>query len=541
MRTYISTSLLSMFFAVFGTPVWLYAQESAAESRNLLLQAESAFAILSSNAFPGDAPRLRKLRSQVAETVQKAGETVRRLARDPRIGDANAYTSAMQDQLIVLAHAYLAMEDDGRSDVDQLVSTIEARLAHFVAVSTAVRWITTDLMQNVLPQYVSMLATEDAPMKIIQKCETASISLLKDMLLGNNVSVRFDNVDKVVPALVQNAKPKVIHEVVANILYYRAEERINSASAMTSPALLQQAREHAQSRSYNLATEPYTLSRIDQWSSILVSEVSRILAGENIQSISASDTGQKTRDATSRSNRGFAPPRTQNASGSGDRMVGLKIITTRERRITIPQGSHGNCYLLHGIEPEIGGKNGIPAMFSLIHQWRGPNNSYVNMRNLRLFGTCSAMAGASRVSVQLNAISYVLRNGRAITQSISGYIVDAESSQEGIPGDLRLNLEKVAPWALLSSGAKGFADAMKANTTVEVLSGLGSKSVTQTGDRMENAWYGALGTSASFAAGFFDKILQDIKPTVRVEAGRRVTAFITAPVVFDIPEEEFLP
>jgi hypothetical protein len=299
--------------------------------------------------------------------------------------------------------------------------------------------------------------------------------------------------------------------------------------------------------------EPYSPARIDRWAQQLTGEVRGILAGGEVPRVAG--PGPTSTPLGSRPGSTGLPGQTgpnargprvvmkptivaNNNANPNQPLVGMSIHNRKGRKITIPQGSHGNAHLLTGVECEIGGKGGTPAMFNLIYDWRGPNSSKVPLRNLRVIGQATAMPGPERVSVTLNSLSYVFPSGRAISVPVSGYVVDAAEGIEGMVGSFNWNATKVMPYAVVSGGLQGFSEALRSNSTVTVV-GEASTTFAQTGDQLENALYAGVGEGAGIMADYVKRVLQDIKPSISVRNGQKVTMILTQPVSFDVPEEEW--
>jgi hypothetical protein len=121
---------------------------------------------------------------------------------------------------------------------------------------------------------------------------------------------------------------------------------------------------------------------------------------------------------------------------------------------------------------------------------------------------------------------------------VSGYVVDSVEGIEGMMGSFNWNATKVMPYAVVSGGLQGFSEALRSNSTVTVV-GEASTTFAQTGDQLENALYAGLGEGAGIMADYVKRVLQDIKPSISVRNGQKVTMILTQPVSFDVPEEEW--
>ncbi|MCX8013009.1 MAG: hypothetical protein N3A02_01805 [Rectinema sp.] len=562
MRTHSALCAVGCMFAVTASTT---CGESAGQATPLSAIA-AAYEILSPGVIPQQTGRTEQLARATSELTQQVLSYLNGLPPAESWGGKNQeFQETLRQQVIAYTRIAVSTRDNGSIPVEFVIRSARQDVLQYIVTAVATRILMHTVTQKIFPDFLPSIDDPDTPLRILAKCERHIAARSGEEIQQRKIAISPERMGDIALGISGIVEPEMGYIIASEIVRERVERHMRRHQSVASPDVVKKAQEYVRGRLPELVVAPYTPSRLDQWSMMLSSEVSQVLTTGDTSKVTKSTTTQPSGTAAGAGTattgsglpgsrlpspvRTFATPRSSSGGGftggatSGvshtGKLVGFTIHTRPERKITIPQGSHGNCYLLHGVEPEVGGRSGVPAMFSLEYHWRGPNGSIVPMRNLRLLGTASALAGASRVSVQLQSISYVFPNGRAITQPVAGYIVDAASSQEGIPGTLHLNLERVAPWAMLSAGAEGIADAMTATNTVQVVTGTTSSVMSQTGDKLENALYAGAGKSASFAAKFFERILQDIKPTVRAEAGKRVTAFLTQPVVFDLPEEIF--
>ncbi len=103
---------------------------------------------------------------------------------------------------------------------------------------------------------------------------------------------------------------------------------------------------------------------------------------------------------------------------------------------TLPAGSVADGLLLHGVFSSVNQRGvGIPATFKVTGNFKTPQGRTVKLRDCRVTGNAMGETAASRLQVELKAISCVLPGGKAWTAPMRGY-VSGRDNVLGIPGHL---------------------------------------------------------------------------------------------------------
>jgi hypothetical protein len=217
----------------------------------------------------------------------------------------------------------------------------------------------------------------------------------------------------------------------------------------------------------------------------------------------------------------------------------MRTITASGHKVEIPAASYGNAHILTGIAAEIGGRQNRPVLINFPYVWNGPNRSQVALRNLRLIGVATPMAGPERVSIDLSHLSYVFPSGRSVFMEVTGYVSDNADGKEGVKGVFEPNIGKILQYGAPAAGAKGIADALTAANTTQVIGAETGTALVQTGDSLQNALLGGLGGMGSLVSQHFEGALKDVHASVDIPNGVPCTVILTKPVTFDVPAEEF--
>ncbi|HEX3134004.1 MAG TPA: TrbI/VirB10 family protein, partial [Planctomycetota bacterium] len=211
----------------------------------------------------------------------------------------------------------------------------------------------------------------------------------------------------------------------------------------------------------------------------------------------------------------------------------------RTKQIIIPANTYGNAHIQTGVDAEIGGKGNIPVMLQMDFDWVGPANSRIAMQGCRVSGAANAMAGPERVSIDLKTLSYVFPSGREINADIKGYVSDNIHGMYGVLGAYQWNASKVMPYAVVSGGFKGAADALKANSTTTIIGTTTTATVANQGDQFKQALYGGVGEGFGIMSDYVKSVLSETHPSVSCPNSQRVSVVLLDPVVMQVPESEF--
>ena len=468
-------------------------------------------------------------------------------------GRQDDFSSKMDGLLTTFVPMAIAARDDGSSPVELVMKAAEQDVLQQIMAGVAFQAVMGDLVKRVIPQHLATIdGIPDGPIQVINAVGGWGLRAIHQEAKTRNLIIVPDRLGETGMAIASVMKPLAEKRAVDEVVTLRVLPRIDQAGSLASAESIERAKEHVRSRAVQMVEAPFTPARIDGWCQSLTAEAKQILAGVDM---TRQKPGSPSTPAARSDGRPEAPRKPlimgRSIAVVAGPTVGSLISKRPGRKITIPQGSHGDAYLLTGVECEIGGKQGTPVMLNLARDFRGPNGSHVPLPNLRLIGQASSMAGAERVSVTLNSLSYVFPSGKTINLGISGYVVDVEEGREGMIGTFNWNVTKIVPWAVTAGGLEGFADALTANSAVAVpysvntgtggIGGVGATTnvIAQTGDKLQNAAYAGLGSGAGIMADYVKRVLDEIKPTVSVRNGQRVTIVLTQPLTVEGTEDDW--
>ena len=514
----------------------------------------SGYELLSPQRNPYTARRTEELYYLTQQLTERVREYSKSLPPAETWGGDNAEFRAKIDGVVrTVIPLAIAARDDFRSPIDAIARAAEQDCLEYLVSSTAFQAAMTDVSVRLLPLYVpSTDGAADAPLRMIAAVGPHLQKQIGNELKTRGIVVTPERLGDISLGIASVLRLEAERKIVQEVVILRVDPRIDQSSAMAAPDVVSKARSYLRAKVADIVDEPFSPARIDQWAQQLTGDVRSILAGGETPKVASGNSAQSRPDGSrlpGQSSKGVGPNGVRIAmkptvvsnttSGTAQPLVGMALNNRKGRKVTIPQGSHGNAHLLTGVECEIGGKAGAPAMFNLIFDWRGPNGSHVPLKNLRVIGQATAMPGPERVSIALNSLSYVFPSGRAISVPVSGYVVDAREGIEGMIGEFNWNASKIMPYAVVSGGMEGFANALKSNSTVVVAGTVGQTTYAQTGNQLQNALYAGVGDGAGIMADYVKRVLVDIKPTISVRNGQKVTMILTQPVSFDVPEEEW--
>jgi hypothetical protein len=383
------------------------------------------------------------------------------------------------------------------------------------------------------------------PMSVIEAVAAWLHQQIHDQLVRRGVVVTGETLGDQSLSLSQLMTADVERRAMQEIVLLRVLPRLKQhATANLLPAeSVATGEKTVRARTEKLVQEPYTPPRLDGWASEITADAKQAMEGRSVPGMGPGPDGAMAMGPDGLPMQVGLPELKRDASGGGAgpggavSLIGMTSSQVTGFKVTIPAGSHAGAWLMSGVSCEIGGQTQA-VMFSMDHEWRGPNNSRVPMRNLRIFGNAKALAGPQRIDVELTGLSYVFPSGRTYTASASGYVSDAEDGIKGMLGILNMNAWEVAKWTVPAAMGKGAAEALTAANTTTVV-GTSTTTIAQTGDKFENALLAAASEGAGSMAAHFDKIRDEFKPTVTTRNGQRVYLNLVQPVVIDVPDEEW--
>jgi hypothetical protein len=209
------------------------------------------------------------------------------------------------------------------------------------------------------------------------------------------------------------------------------------------------------------------------------------------------------------------------------------------RWVHLPAGSFVKATLLSGVYAPIRAQQPLPVLLHFTEAPVGPNATRVPLRG------CVAVARAlgdyttKRAGLQLDTMSCVLPSGRAVSQSVTGWVAGPDGVF-GMPGEL---VEREGPYLArvsLAGFLHGASAAFAAAQTTTSIGALGNTTTTITGNE---ALYGALSglaNSANRMAAFYERQLESLVPAIYVPSGLTGSAVIQGGVTLDGVEIEHL-
>lgn len=192
-----------------------------------------------------------------------------------------------------------------------------------------------------------------------------------------------------------------------------------------------------------------------------------------------------------------------------------------ERSVRIPTAASAVATLLNGVFAPTAGEPS-PVRLRLEAALLGPNRSRVGLRNAFLIGKAQGDPNSSRVLVQVDRLSYVGRDGKAVETRALGYVV-GEDGLEGIPGRYEWRAWDLVPPASLSSALAAGSEALAGREVARGMTPLGGTLEVLSGDALKHAGFRGLGGGTSKLTEILVERMREIRPAVSVAAGRPVT------------------
>jgi len=220
-----------------------------------------------------------------------------------------------------------------------------------------------------------------------------------------------------------------------------------------------------------------------------------------------------------------APPAPDPAAPARFRAFDFADAKPPGRAVHIPAGSFGEATLLTGAFAPTTGEP-LPVLLRLEAALVGPQRTRVPIRGAFLVGKAQGDANSARAVIQLDTVSLVRPDGRAIDAKVNGWVSDADGVQ-GVRGTYVWRASEIAALAATAGALGAAADATAARETLVQSTPLGGATAAVTGDPLRYAGFRAAGGAAEKIAEIVARRLQEITPAVHVPGGRRVTvAFI---------------
>jgi flagellar basal body-associated protein FliL len=482
--------------------------------------------------FGYPAARFQELAGRIAQLTGQIRELKSTAAELFQADQEGAY----EEDARLLIPLAVAAHDDGQMPLNDLFTPVRADLYTFTALFLAEGRVSRETLGVLIPKYAAAMVEESGGATALVQTATEVVpGTLQEIHQQRAPAITADNLKEVVQQLGDEALPLVERKLVRQVVVARVMPRIRRADALADKALVASAAETAAHRASELVAAPYTPVRIDGWATQITNECRAILAGGEAQPNPAA-VGRGPGGPGGKN--GYWPVPTMLAVTGGGQLVGTSPTLMRTRQIIIPANTYGNAHLQTGVDAEIGGRGNVPVLLQMDFDWVGPANSHIVMRGCRVSGVANAMAGPERVSVDLKTLSYVFPSGREINSQVNGFVSDNLSGQYGALGTYKWNADKVLPYAVLSGGFAGAGEALKSNGQTTIVSNT-TTTVANTGNKLQQAGYAGVADGFGLMADYVKATLNDIKPSVSVVNGQRVSVVLLEPVALNVPEAEF--
>lgn len=342
-------------------------------------------------------------------------------------------------------------------------------------------------------------------------------------LAGNDMSLDVAGIPVLVPVIARHATLAAEQHLAVTAVRDHVYAGLNRAAVGASAGLAKRVKTWADEQITTRIVPPFEVDRLSVDALAIRQDVEAMLAGRK-------RLPQDTSGATKRT------------LGSVKRSGGL-IITSFDsdaqattRTLTIPAGSYGEAKLFSGADIELGGQQ-KEILINLDYSWRGPTDTVLKMRNLRIIGIAQAQGGPARASVALKTMSYVFPSGRAWTSPVAGYVVDHVHGMHGVVGEWNLNVKEVLPLAGGTSLLAGIGAALTPNTDTIVNSS--TTVITSDATALQKGTSEAFNKSVDPLVKMTDRILSQCNASISVPNGQPITCVLTESVQIEIPSDEY--
>ncbi len=201
-----------------------------------------------------------------------------------------------------------------------------------------------------------------------------------------------------------------------------------------------------------------------------------------------------------------------------------KSAVAKKDEVRVPAGSFADATLLTGVfAPTDGGAQ--PVQIKVDLTFIGPNRSRIPIQECFLIGKATGEPNSLRVVIQLDRLSYVKKDGKAIEVPINGFVAD----QDGVMGLAGQYVWRIGESLFLAGGTgaiQGLANAFGQSQTSTQLTPLGGATQIVTGSPGKFAISGAASSAANKMGEIVTKRLDQIVPAVYTENGRKMTVVL---------------
>lgn len=459
-----------------------------------------------------------------SETIASLRHLIQKEAGDHAAGE-------FEETARLLLPMAVAHREDVRTDVSVVMGLVRKDLIRFGSQFLAEVMASRNVTAQMLPRYAAAVGSDGSGNLVAQAAAQTG------KIIQDRFSTRGDmNPEDVVPtayAVVGEAMPEIEKKVVQEVVLSRVVPRLRQIGL--GGEQLQEAIRAARTNINDVVIQPYTPARIDNWALQISDQVRRNGAPQDAGRNVSSSGNNQSRNGSEL----WVTPTIIKPTGSQGQLIGTTTTLVATRRLVIPAGSYANGHILSAVDAEVGGRGNLPIMVQVNFAWEGPAGSRVAMRDSRLLGSANAMAGPERIAIDLKRLSYVLPSGREISADINGYVSDNINGQYGALGHWKWNAEKVLPLAVTAGGFQGTAEALKANSTTQIVGMTGVTTTTKSANAFEQALYGGTAGGFGIMSDYVKSVLQDVKPSVAMENGQRVSIVLIDPVALDVSEAEY--
>jgi conjugal transfer pilus assembly protein TraB len=211
----------------------------------------------------------------------------------------------------------------------------------------------------------------------------------------------------------------------------------------------------------------------------------------------------------------------------------LAKIDDKPKDVYLPSGSMFQGILLNGLDAVTSNanrRNQTPVLIRVKHDAILPN--YYSLQIRECFVTAGGYGDMSteRAMMRTERISCVRDDGGVIDAPLDGYII-GEDGKVGMRGRLVMRQGDMLARAAFAGLLSGFAQALEPQglTGITINADGGSSSPAtrySTGDVMAAGLYGGLSSASEKVADFYLDLVDQMKPTIEVDAGRKATVVV---------------
>lgn len=198
-----------------------------------------------------------------------------------------------------------------------------------------------------------------------------------------------------------------------------------------------------------------------------------------------------------------------------------KTASAEKRSVHVPAASGGQATLLNGVFAPVSGEPS-PVRLRFDSAILGPNRSRLGLRGAFLIGKAQGEANSSRVTIQVDRLSYVAPDGRTLETKALGYVV-GQDGLEGVPGAYEWRALELLPLAVMTSGLGAGSEALALGEASRSITPLGGAIDSVSGNPLKYAGFRTVGGGAGKLTEILAERMREIRPAVSVPPGQEVT------------------